>query len=849
EEEQEKLEKESKPVRNKMGLVELGERRQDEVENVSDYSFSDSGRYLAILKYPEESSRENNSADSDAEKPVSSGLVVRVLASGALVHLGNISGYSWQDGGDLLALTVEARDRDGNAVQLFNPGSGSLTVLDSEKATYSGLSWREESADLAVYRSRSETGREGETQSLLAWRGLDGEPVQFVFAQTEFDSFPSNSRVSNSAELEWSKDGRLLFFTIQDWREEEPVKASPDAPGKGTDTAEAASAEDEEEVVQEETGSEVEVSDVQIWHARDERTIPMQEKQKKRDKDRGYRSVWNLDGKRFDRLGTDLMEEVVPLPGGRFATETDRKPYLFENMFDYTREDVSLIEIETGNRQKVIEEVWYFQGASPGGRYLLFFKGGNFRTYDVERRVESCLTCDIESSFVDEDYDVPVRKGKPPWGMGGWLNEDQAVLLYDRFDIWAVRPDASESFRLTRGREEELVHRYVQLDEEQDSIDPGQPLFVSAFGYWSKQEGYVRIDLGQGLLHPQVEPLILKDKEVSGLIKAKNADVYAYVQGAFDDSPDYFAGGEELGEAPQITRTNPFQENFEWGRAELIDYENRDGKRLQGALYYPAGYDPGKTYPMIVYVYERLSNYLHNYVVPTERRPYNSAVFTSQGYFVLTPDIVYEGRNPGISALDCVSAAVKKALENQAIDGAKVGLVGHSWGGYEASFIPTQTDLFAASIAGAPITNFFSFYGTFHWGPGMPESQHFETGQARMDVPYWEDMEAYIRNSPVLSIDRLDTPMMLFFGDKDSVVDWHQGVEMYNYARRAGKNLVMLVYPGEDHGARKKENQIDYHRRVLAWFDHYLKGSEAPAWITEGISALERERFLEENRK
>jgi len=247
---------------------------------------------------------------------------------------------------------------------------------------------------------------------------------------------------------------------------------------------------------------------------------------------------------------------------------------------------------------------------------------------------------------------------------------------------------------------------------------------------------------------------------------------------------------------------------------------------------------------MIVYVYERLSQGVHSYVAPDERQAYNITVFTQNGYLVLEPDIVYEDRRPGTSAVGCVEPAVQAVLATGPVDPERVGLVGHSWGGYEASFVPTQTNVFAAAVAGAPLTNFFSFYGAIHWNQGMPETQHFETGQARMEVPYWVDREAYARNSPVMHITKLETPMLVFFGDKDGTVDWHQGVELYNYARRAGKTLVMLVYAGENHSAREKHNQIDYHHRVLQWFGHYLKGEPAAGWITDGVSVLEREREM-----
>jgi acetyl esterase/lipase len=599
----------------------------------------------------------------------------------------------------------------------------------------------------------------------------------------------------------------------------------------------------------EESKEKTKPSEVRVWHSRDERTIPMQEVQKQRDKNRSYLSAWHLNSNRFVRLGTDLMERVSLVRGERFATETRREAYRFENMFDRPRHDIYLINTESGERQVILEEVWHFEGSSATGRYLLYFKDGHYRSYDTQQEKHACLTCDVPTSFVNEDFDIPVRKENPPWGFAGWLKEDRAVLLYDKFDIWSVAPDGSQAENLTKGARSEIVHRYLRLDPEEKFIDSENPIYVSQAGYWSKKSGYAQVILASGTTPPRTEQLIWMDKQLSRLTKAKDAHSYAYVIEAFDESPDYYAAGPQLREARRITNTNPFQEDYFWGRSELIDYRNGQGKRLQAVLTYPAEYRTGQRYPMIVYVYEQLSRQVHRYSVPSERRPYNAAVFSTQGYFVLRPDIVYANRDPGVSAVDCVSAAVKEALTNEAIDPSKVGLVGHSWGGYEASFIPTQTDIFAAAVAGAPLTNFFSFYGTFHWRPGMPESQHFETGQGRMEVPFWEDMDAYIRNSPAIFIDQLKTPMMLFFGDADGTVDWHQGVEFYNYARRAGKELVMLVYPGEDHGARKKENQIDYHRRILSWFGHYLKGEEAPAWISEGVTALERERQLKKAKK
>jgi dipeptidyl aminopeptidase/acylaminoacyl peptidase len=366
-------------------------------------------------------------------------------------------------------------------------------------------------------------------------------------------------------------------------------------------------------------------------------------------------------------------------------------------------------------------------------------------------------------------------------------------------------------------------------------------VYFSITGDRTKKSGFARMRPGRS-----TERLVFEDARVWRLTRADSTDVFAFSRERFDDSPDWFLARESFGNPTQLSNTNTFQNDYAWGQAELIDFTSKAGAELQGVLLYPAGYDASRRYPMIVYTYEMLSQNLHNYVVPSERSYYNFNVFTANGYFVLMPDIVYRGRDPGISALDAVEPAVQAAIAKGVIDPQRVGLVGHSWGGYQATYLPTRTNIFAASVAGAPITNFLSFAGAVHWTPGIAEFDHWETGQARMGVPPWEDFDAYLRNSPIHKVNELRTPMLMMFGDADGTVDWHQGIEFYNFARRAGnEDFVMLVYPGEDHGLRKKENQIDYHRRILQWFGHWLKGDEAPDWLTEGVTWLDRKKVLD----
>jgi hypothetical protein len=240
--------------------------------------------------------------------------------------------------------------------------------------------------------------------------------------------------------------------------------------------------------------------------------------------------------------------------------------------------------------------------------------------------------------------------------------------------------------------------------------------------------------------------------------------VFALTRERFDDSPDWFTGGGTLADLRQASAFNPFMRDVAWGKSELVNFTSATGKNLQGVLLYPANHDPSRRYPLIVYTYELLSNNLHAWSPPNERSYYSFSAWTQQGYFVLMPDIVYRDGEPGRSALDAVVPAVRALIARGLADSARVGLIGHSWGGYQATYLPTQTHIFAASVAGAPITNFLSFAGAIHWTPGIAEFDHWETG--RLAWEHHRGVRSSRRNSPAASIANLRTLMLMEVGTR-----------------------------------------------------------------------------------
>ncbi|HKL88808.1 MAG TPA: prolyl oligopeptidase family serine peptidase, partial [Salinibacter sp.] len=703
-------------------------------------------------------------------------------------------------------------------------------TLASEPGDYTGLSWQPSGTGLAAMRARSSDDWENKTHVVLAWRDLtDGSAETHRFDPAAVDAFPDSLRIVEYRTPEWAPDGDRLFFGVQ---EREATEEADEKNGTAADSAAADS-----------SLKEYDPADVQVWHTSDVEIIPWQEVRAEQDRQDNHLTAWHLgadDNPAWTRLGTDLTEDVQVLHGGDRAVGLDETPYRQERMFGPVYHDLYVIDVATGERKRVAQKVQYWEGPSPNGRYLLWLKDDQYHAYDVQAGETATVTADVPVPVVDTADDHTVEQ-KPPFGVAGWTEGDQSVVVYSEYDAWRLAPDGSTAERLTRGRTDSTEHRYVDLTEEApgepDVIPRNEPLYWSLYDEWTEEHGYAR----STQLTASPERAVWKPKMVTGLTRADSADVYAYRVEDFEDSPDYMRAGPTLADARQVTDTNPFQDEYAWGRSELVTYETADGKTLQGALFYPANYDPDKSYPMITYIYEIRSPSARNYVAPTRKHPYNTTVFTQEGYFVFQPDIRYRPRDPGRSAVDAIVPAVQKVVDTTPVDGDRVGLTGHSWGGYQTTFTATQTDIFEAVVAGAPLTNMVSMYNSIYWRSGGTDARIFEISQGRMEVPPWEDMDAYVANSPLHHIESLNTPFLMAFGTDDGAVEFNQGVEFYNAARRAGKQLAFLVYDNENHGLSKQDkNTVDYRNRVLEWFDHYLKDESGPSWIEDGIPFLKQ---------
>jgi len=579
-----------------------------------------------------------------------------------------------------------------------------------------------------------------------------------------------------------------------------------------------------------------------LWHYKDPELQPTQKLQLSRDRNKSYQAIYNLSTKRLVQLSTDSMPNVLVSDDGRTGIASTSVAYNIQRMWGDDGTDVYVVDPATGKGKLIKQKISGQASLSTDGKFVLFFDNGQWYTYAVATGKTIDITVPLQSVHFDQEtWSTPDTPSA--WGIAGWTKGDKSVLLYDRFDIWELDPTGVKPAVVVTdslGRKEHIAFRLVDLDRGDDdrAIDPTKPLLLRAFSEVTKASGFYHDVLG---VQKAPEKIVMGDLAYGNPQKAKNADVYLVTKSTFVDFPNLWVG-PSLTQLTQISDANPFQKEYNWGTAELVTWTSTDGVPLQGILYKPENFDPNKKYPMISYFYEDLSDGLHNYVPPNGRNIINATHYVSNGYLIFEPDIHYEVGYPGPSAVKSVVSGVQKLLERPYVDPKALGLQGQSWGGYQTLYIITQSQMFAAAMAGAPVVNMFSAYGGIRWGTGIARAFPYEKTQSRIGKSIWEAPNQYMENSPLFWLPRVTTPLFTMNNDADDAVPWYQGIEFFVNMRRLGKEVYFIDYNNDVHKPSSRANQKDIAMRMQQFFDNKLKGAQAPDWMVHGIAAKDKGR-------
>lgn len=549
-----------------------------------------------------------------------------------------------------------------------------------------------------------------------------------------------------------------------------------------------------------------------------------------------YRCLFNPKTKSWIRL-TDINQSRISMPSeaaSPYALLSDSYAYAWWSTIDSpTGTDYYLVDLKTGGKEKIFTRHLGRVMMSPNAKYLLNYdvEQQAWYSYNVATKQNVKIAADIPNPLYNELQDTPTYPS--PYGLSGWTEGDKRVLILDKFDVWSVDPTGvAPSVNITKtGRKTNKTFRLMSLDREEKFVNLKKPLLLSSFDILTRDQGVYSVDVNS-------EPVKLVESANVYSLKAKanKTDDILFTREAYTEVPDLWKSTTTFKDSKKITDINPQMKDYLWGSSQLTSWTDFNGDKVEGLLLLPEGYSKDKTYPTIVYFYERYTENLNKFHMP---QPSWSIIIpsycTSNGYVVLIPDIKYETGYPGKSSYDAIVSGTMALIERGIANKEKIALQGQSWGGYATSYLVTQTNLYACAAPGAPVSNMTSAYGGIRWESGMARSFQYEHGQSRIGATPWERRDLYIDNSPLFFADRVNTPLFIRHDDADEAVPWYQGIEFYIALRRLGKPVWMINYNNEPHNLKNRYARKDFSERLYQFLDYYLKDTDMPRWMKEGI--------------
>lgn len=737
-------------------------------------------------------------------------LVVRDLFTKTEDTLKFVKNYAIAKKGEFITYTTTGeKDKIKSGVYSFNIKTGTKTLVfaSHHKTKYPQLSISETGTKIGFVVDADTTKALIKKPSLYSWNLGENKAKLIVSSKKN----TSKLLVSSDQSLRFSKNEERLFFGL---------RTKP--------------------IVKDTTLLPEEIVNVEVWTYNEPRLYTVQELQVKNDKKKAFLSVFDFNQNKMIPIANETYDIARYGDEGNsdYAVIGNQKPYLLESQWTAQRPmDLKRVNLKTGEQSSLGTKVYNGSSISPKGKYLYGYsrKDSTWFTYNLKTLAYKALT--KGKQFWNELHDYP--DDPRGYGSAGWTENDEKLLIYDRFDIWAFDPKNGASEKLTNGRSTKTSYRYLKLNREERSISNTQDLMLSTFNETTKNGGYASYSPKKKKIKQLVEgsysygrPMLAQNDKKKRLL---------FTQQSFIDFPNLWSSNTSLKSPVQITDANPQQKEYNWGTAELVNWISLDGKPLTGMLIKPENFDPSKKYPMIVNFYEKSSNRLHRHRAPSYgRSTINYPFYASRGYIIFNPDVYYRDGYPGESAFNCVIPGVTALIEKGFVDKNNIGVQGHSWGGYQIAYLVTKTDIFKAAESGAPVPNMISAYGGIRWWSGLSRQFQYEHTQSRIGGTPWEYPQRYVENSPIFNIDKINTPLLIMHNDADGHVPWYQGIEFFVSLRRLGKPSWFLNYNGEPHWPLKWQNRIDFNLRMSQFFDYYLKGAPKPVWMERGVPALEK---------
>src|SRR5690554_223058 len=707
-----------------------------------------------------------------------SSLLIKHLDLGTEILIPNVEEFSINPSHNKIALIME---KNGEySINLLNLNSYSLTTIRNRGGyNYNSLTWNNDGKYLAALEYKINDS--AKKQKIVRFSCLKDKKVEVNSKLISEATIVDNS-------LEISQNGNLIYYKSL------PLSIPIDTlKSKG----------------------------IQVWKTSDKWIYPRREVNNLLSP-KPKLWLWNYRENKVCQITDSLLSEVIKV-NDDLILKYDKQAY--EPQFEYVPHvDFYLHNVNTGHSQvflkkQKLNEVF----VDPEGKYIVFFKDQNWWAYNIYFQKTINLSHDLDVSFFDLNNDNDSKK-IPFSKRIKWIEEENAILVCDEFDVWMLGLDGKIKNRLTQGREINRSYHFFVDFLNQKKINQNTVNLKNGFllkttdenrntGYflWKSKEELKKLAFGPFLVD------VIKWDE--------NMRYFTFRIESYNMPPKIILYNRTNDTITTMVKSNSNQTLKNWGEVVTMPFTLSTGEKSKVSLIYPVNYDSSKKYPMIVDVYEKQTKRIHEFFPISwySSIGFNPAHYALDGYFVLMPDITYEIGNVGLSANQYVNESIDFILQKENIDENRIGIIGHSFGGYETAFIVTQTNRFAAAVAGAAVTDMPTFYHTINWISGQEEMFRFENYQMRMGASYFDLKENYLNNSPFHHVENVFTPLLLWTGGNELHINFNESIRFYLALRRLNKNAELLLFENEGHVIIDMDRREYLSNRIKKWFDKYCK--------------------------